>query len=171
MPANNANANNGTRSPHRTLSTSLIKAPASSTDSTTGTDTDIDQFQETAFFPGTPVAAVHATTARDWWFVIGPTYAGWVAADSIALGDRGEVLAYAARASRVVTAARAATAFTPDLPAVCSWARLPSVAEGFPPNTRLASLPALHDACCVPYPADSRNPSPTAPRRGSLVNL
>ena len=81
-------------------------------------DTDIDQFQETAFFPGTPVAAVHATTDRDWWFVIGPTYAGWVAADSIALGDRAEVLAYAARASRVVTAARAATAFTPDLPAV-----------------------------------------------------
>ena len=85
-------------------------------------DTDIDQFQETAFFPGTPVAAVHATTDRDWWFVIGPTYAGWVAADSIALGDRAEVLAYAARASRVVTAARVATAFTPDLPAASQLA-------------------------------------------------
>ena len=61
---------------------------ARAADSTTGTDTDIDQFQETAFFPGTPVAAVHATTDCDWWFVIGPTYDGWVAAVDQLLRDR-----------------------------------------------------------------------------------
>ncbi|MFM7207978.1 MAG: SH3 domain-containing protein [Planctomycetaceae bacterium] len=82
------------------------------------TDADIDAFQETAFFPGTPVAVVHATTAGDWRFVIGPTYAGWVSDDAIACGTRDEVLGYADRCSRVVTAARVTTAFTSELPAV-----------------------------------------------------
>lgn len=79
---------------------------------------DIDQFQETAFFPGTPVAAIHATTDGAWTFVIGPSYDGWVATHAIACGRRDDVLDYAARSSRVVTGARAATAFTPELPAV-----------------------------------------------------
>lgn len=84
----------------------------------TADETDIDQFQETAFFPGTPVAAVHASADGGWAFVIGPTYAGWIENDAIACGARDDVLAYAARASRVITAARAVTAFTPERPAV-----------------------------------------------------
>ncbi|MFM7185364.1 MAG: NlpC/P60 family protein [Planctomycetota bacterium] len=82
-----------------------------------GGDADIDQFQETAFFPGTPVAAIHATRDSGWTFVIGPSYDGWVASQALAFGPRDEVLAYAARSSRVVTGAGAATAFTPELPA------------------------------------------------------
>ena len=85
-------------------------------------DTDIDQFQETAFFPGTPVAAIHATADSRWQFVIGTTYDGWIETESLAFGSRGDVLGYAARASRVITAARATTAFTPELPAVSAIA-------------------------------------------------
>ncbi|MFM7242742.1 MAG: NlpC/P60 family protein [Planctomycetaceae bacterium] len=80
--------------------------------------TDIDQFQESAFFPGTPVAAVHATPDGTWSYVIGPTYDAWMESDAIGFGARGTVLAYADEASRVVVAARAETAFVPDMPAI-----------------------------------------------------
>ena len=36
-------------------------------------DTDIDRFQESALFPGTPVVMVHASADRQWWFVVSPT--------------------------------------------------------------------------------------------------
>lgn len=80
--------------------------------------TDIDQFQESAFFPGTPVAAVHRSADGAWCYVIGPTYDAWMASDAIGFGDRETVLGYAAEASRVVVAARAETAFVPDMPAI-----------------------------------------------------
>jgi len=80
--------------------------------------TDIDQFQESAFFPGTPVAAVHATPDGAWCYVIGPTYDAWMESDAIGFGDRDAVLAYAAEASRVVVATRAETVFVPDMPAI-----------------------------------------------------
>jgi len=85
-------------------------------------DTDIDQFQETAFFPGTPVAAIHAIADGRWQFVIGTTYDGWIETEALAFGPRAEVLGYAERAARVITAARATTAFTPELPAVSAVA-------------------------------------------------
>lgn len=81
-------------------------------------DTDIDRLQETAVFPGTPVAAIHRSADDRWAFVLTPTYAGWIAADAIALGARDEVLSYAAAATRVVTGSRVVTAFTPELPAL-----------------------------------------------------
>lgn len=85
-------------------------------------DTDIDQFQETAFFPGTPVAAVHDTADGHWQFVIGTTYDGWIESDALAFGSRADVLGYAGRASRVITAARATTTVTPELPAASAVA-------------------------------------------------
>jgi cell wall-associated NlpC family hydrolase len=83
-------------------------------------ETDIDRFQETAFFPGTPVAVLHASADDGWRFVLGPTYAGWVEADAVAAGPREDVLGYAARASRVVTDARVTTAVAPEAPAISS---------------------------------------------------
>lgn len=80
--------------------------------------TDIDQFQESAFFPGTPVAAVHSSADGAWCYVIGPTYDAWMESDAIGFGDRETVLGYAAEASRVVVAARAETVFVPDMPAI-----------------------------------------------------
>ena len=84
-------------------------------------DTDIDRFQESALFPGTPVVIAHRSRDRHWLFVVSPRYAAWVDADAIAEGDRQQVLAYADRTPyRIVTGATVRTAFTPDAPAVSS---------------------------------------------------
>ncbi len=78
---------------------------------------DIDRFQETAEFPGTPVAVVHASRDGRWMFVVSPRYAAWTRRESVALGARAEVLAYATRAPfRVITGARAETVYTPEAP-------------------------------------------------------
>ena len=86
---------------------------------TTRGDIDIDRFQETAEFPGTPVAVVHETADGQWLFVISPRYAAWTRRVHVALGTRAEVLAYAARTPfRVVTGARVETVETPEAPQV-----------------------------------------------------
>jgi cell wall-associated NlpC family hydrolase len=82
-------------------------------------DTDIDRFQESALFPGTPVAVAHASADGAWRFVVSPRYAAWIAADAIATGPRDTVLAYAAREPyRLVTGAQVRTVFTPEQPAL-----------------------------------------------------
>jgi cell wall-associated NlpC family hydrolase len=82
-------------------------------------DTDIDRFQETALFPGDPVAIAHASADGEWLFVVSPRYAAWVPADAIAEGERTAVLGYGARTPyRVVTAAKPRTVFTREEPRV-----------------------------------------------------
>ena len=82
-------------------------------------DTDIDRFQESALFPGTPVAIVHRSGDGDWLFVVSPRYAAWVAASSIAEGTRNEVFGYVDKAPyRVVTGAKVRTVFTRERPQV-----------------------------------------------------
>jgi len=80
---------------------------------------DIDRFQETAEFPGTPVAVVHESADGRWLFVLSPRYAAWMRRDLVALGTRAEVLGYASRAPfRVVTGARVESVYTPEAPQV-----------------------------------------------------
>jgi hypothetical protein len=81
-------------------------------------DTDIDRFQESALFPGTPVAIVHASADGDWLFVVSPRYAAWIEADAVAEGPRATVLGHAAKGPpyRVVTGAKVETVFTPEEP-------------------------------------------------------
>ena len=80
-------------------------------------ETDIDRFQESALFPGDPVAIVHASADAKWLFVVSARYAAWVAADDIAEGDRATVLGYASRAPhRIVTGAKPRTVFTREEP-------------------------------------------------------
>ena len=55
-------------------------------------DTDIDRFQESAFFPGTAVAVLHASADGRWRFVIGATYAGWIEEDALAHTDRDDLV-------------------------------------------------------------------------------
>lgn len=82
-------------------------------------DTDIDRFQESALFPGTPVAVVHESRDGHWWFVVSRLYAAWVEKPYIALGAAKDVFAYARKTpSLVVTGATARTAFTPEQPGV-----------------------------------------------------
>jgi cell wall-associated NlpC family hydrolase len=82
-------------------------------------DTDIDRFQENAFFPGTPVAIVHESRDRDWWFVVGNLYAAWIEKRFVAEGDKATVLGYADRTPYlVVTGAEVRTTTTPEAPAL-----------------------------------------------------
>ena len=78
-------------------------------------DTDIDRFQESALFPGTPVLSVHTSRDRRWQFVISPRYAAWIESQYIAEGSAAQVLGYADRAPyRIITGATATTVFTPE---------------------------------------------------------
>lgn len=82
-------------------------------------DTDIDRFQETALFPGTPVVIAHDSRDRKWWFVVAPLYTGWVEKSALAEGPRDDVLGYAAREpSLLVTGATVRTAYVPNNPAL-----------------------------------------------------
>ena len=80
-------------------------------------ETDIDRFQESALFPGDPVAIAHESPDATWLFVVSERYAAWVAAEAVAEGDRATVLGYAARTPyRIVTGAKPRTLFTREEP-------------------------------------------------------
>jgi len=82
-------------------------------------DTDIDRFQETAEFPGTPVVIAHASPDGRWLFVVSPRYAAWTEAKNIAEGSRDAVLGYADKTPyRIVTGAKVYTVYTREAPAV-----------------------------------------------------
>ena len=82
-------------------------------------DTDIDRFQESALFPGTPVAIAHASRDGEWLFVVSQRYAAWIDARHVAEGDAATVLGYAERTPyRLVTGAAAHTVHTPEVRAV-----------------------------------------------------
>jgi cell wall-associated NlpC family hydrolase len=82
-------------------------------------DSDIDRFQESALFPGTPAAVLHASRDGRWCFVVAPNYAAWVEADAIVEGSRDQVLAYATQQPQlVVTGDSVRTAFDPSRPAL-----------------------------------------------------
>ncbi|MFC3552148.1 SH3 domain-containing protein [Lysobacter cavernae] len=82
-------------------------------------DTDIDRFQESALFPGDPVAIVHESRDGQWWFVASPRYMAWVEKRRIAQGSAEQVLGYARKTPyRIVTGATARTVFTREEPAV-----------------------------------------------------
>jgi cell wall-associated NlpC family hydrolase len=85
-------------------------------------DTDIDRFQESAFFPGTPVAVLHASADGRWRFVIGATYAAWIPEGVLATTERDTALGFAARATRVVLEPVARLAHTPEAAAVSGLA-------------------------------------------------
>ena len=83
----------------------------------TAVDTDIDRFQESALFPGTPVAILHASRDGAWRFVASNLYTAWIESDALASGDRATVLGYAEKQpSLVVTGATARTVFTREQP-------------------------------------------------------
>lgn len=80
-------------------------------------DTDIDRFQESALFPGTPVAIAHQSRDGKWLWVVSPRYKAWVARQDIAEGSREQVLAYADKTPyRVVLGAKVSTVFTREQP-------------------------------------------------------
>lgn len=119
-------------------------------------DTDIDRFQESAFFPGTPVAIVHQSRDRKWWFVVGARYAAWVDKRDVAEGGKTQVFDYArATPFLVVTGADARTVFTPELPAVSALrlemgARVPLLRDW--PGTQQVNGQAAYAAHVIELP-------------------
>ncbi|MFC5581690.1 SH3 domain-containing protein [Rhodanobacter terrae] len=82
-------------------------------------DTDIDRFQETAEFPGVPVAIVHASRDGRWLFVVSPRYAAWTEKENVAEGSAAQVFGYADKTPyRVITGASERTVFTREVPGV-----------------------------------------------------
>ncbi len=82
-------------------------------------DTDIDRFQESALFPATPVAIVHESRDRAWYFVISPDYAAWVEKQSVAEGDRQQVFDYGRHSPyTIITGATVRTVHAPERPQV-----------------------------------------------------
>jgi cell wall-associated NlpC family hydrolase len=85
-------------------------------------DSDIDRFQESALFPGTPVAVLHTSSDGDWLFVASPRYQAWIERRFVAEGPRAAVFGYLDRARaaprRVVTGGKVHTVFTPEAPRV-----------------------------------------------------
>lgn len=80
-------------------------------------DTDIDRFQESALFPGAPVAIVHASSDGAWLFVISPRYAAWIEKRFVAEGSASQVFSYVdKRPYRVITGATVRTVYTPEQP-------------------------------------------------------
>lgn len=80
-------------------------------------DTDIDRFQESALFPGTPVAIVHESADRQWWFVVSPRYAAWVEKSAIAEGEREAIRQYRSKTPfLIVSGAQIQTVFSNEAP-------------------------------------------------------
>ncbi len=119
-------------------------------------DTDIDRWQESAEFPGTPVVIAHASADGKWLFVVSPRYAAWTPAHFIAEGTRDKVLAYYTGEApyRVITGAKPRLVYTPDNPALSELqldmgTRLPDI--GTPQAATIQSqAPAFHWTVRVP---------------------
>ncbi|MGH8025800.1 MAG: SH3 domain-containing protein, partial [Pseudoxanthomonas sp.] len=80
-------------------------------------DTDIDRFQESALFPGTPVAIAHRSRDGKWLWVESPNYKAWALAADIATGDKSTVFGHLRKTpSRIVTGAKVSTVFTREQP-------------------------------------------------------
>ena len=83
-------------------------------------DTDIDRFQESALFPGTPVAIAHGSRDGKWWFVVSNTLCGLGReANTSPKAGKQQVFGYAAEdALSASSPAQGATVFTPEQPQV-----------------------------------------------------
>ena len=99
--------------------------------------TDIDRFQESALFPGTPVVIAHQSRDGDWLFVASPRYAAWIEKRFVAEGAKDAVFGYVDRTPyRIVTGARVDTVFTREQP------QLSELQLDMSTRVPLASMPA-----------------------------
>lgn len=80
-------------------------------------DTDIDRFQESALFPGAPVAIVHTSADGRWYFVVSQLYSAWIEKRFVAEGAAQAIFEYATKSPYlVVTGASVRTVFTHERP-------------------------------------------------------
>lgn len=82
-------------------------------------DTDIDRFQESALFPGTPVVIAHASRDGEWLFIVSMLYAAWIEKQYVAEGPVQQVFGYTHKAPYlIVTGSTARAVFTREQPEV-----------------------------------------------------
>ncbi len=75
---------------------------------------DIDRSQESALFPGTPLAVLHESRDKKWLFVQTENYAAWVRAEAVAVAPRDTVMAFASKQPRrYITGNQVRTVFHP----------------------------------------------------------
>lgn len=80
-------------------------------------ETDIDRFQESALFPGTPLAIAHASKDGEWLFIVSPLYAAWIERKYVAEGPARDVFAYQRKMPYlIVTGSTERTVFTREQP-------------------------------------------------------
>lgn len=123
-------------------------------------NTDIDRFQESALFPGTPVVAIHRSGDGQWLFVISAQYAAWVEQTAVAQAPAEQVQAYVQRSPRlIVTGATARTVHNPqrrevsdlqlemgiDLPLLAQWPADELVNGQHPYTSYVVQLPVRRD--------------------------
>ena len=82
-------------------------------------DTDIDRFQESALFPGTPVLITHVSADGQWWFVVSARYEAWIEKQYVAEGLAQDVFQYGRKTPYlIVTGSTVSTVFTREQPEV-----------------------------------------------------
>ena len=123
-------------------------------------DRDIDRFQESALFPGTPVVIAHESADRNWWFIVSPLYAAWVEKRFIAEGAANDVFGYTRKTPYlVVTGATVKTVFTPTrsqvselqldmgvrVPVIADWPQAKPVNGQHPYTAHVIELPERAD--------------------------
>lgn len=103
-------------------------------------DQRLDRFQESALFPGEPVAVLHASADKQWYLVRNYHYLAWVRQSAIALGEKQVIQRYQqAENFVVVTGANVFIHPVPQQPHLSALqldmgTRLPLVAERESPD-------------------------------------
>jgi len=65
-------------------------------------DIEFDRFQETALYVGEPLAILHESSDREWYFGQARFYRGWVRAEDVAIGSKEEVLGFTEKVPFIV---------------------------------------------------------------------
>ncbi len=78
-------------------------------------DIDFDQIQNSALDIGTPVAILHGTTDRQWYYVMGPSSDGWIEADKLAFCSQDELRNILSRPFVTVVRAKGNVYLDPEL--------------------------------------------------------
>lgn len=82
-------------------------------------DRDIERFQESALFPGDPIAVLHTSRDGKWALVQSHNYIAWVPRDGIAIGKKSQIYKYSnAENFLVITGDKVRTVFNPIEPRV-----------------------------------------------------
>ncbi len=111
-------------------------------------DIDFDQIQNSALDIGTPVAILHGTTDRQWYYVMGPSSDGWIEADKLAFCSQDELRNILSRPFVTVVRAKGNVYLDPELTQYYGFIRMGSklpLADDSTPDVTAILLPTPRD--------------------------